>query len=133
MIVLDASAVVELVLNTEGGRRVAKRIAPPHETLHAPHLLTVEVAQVLRRYSMAGELDARTAAAAFGDLDDLTIERYDHEVLLSRVWSLRHNLTAYDAAYIALAEALDAPLLTADRRLAGAPAHLARVEVVETG
>jgi predicted nucleic acid-binding protein len=133
MIVLDASAVVELLLNTEAGTWVGQRIAPHHETLHTPHLLPVEVAQVLRRYFLAGELGARRAAVALTDLADLAVERYDHEELLPRIWALRANLTAYDATYVALAEVLDAPLLTADRRLARAPGHRARIEVLPTG
>lgn len=130
MIVLDASAVVELLLGTERGRAVATRIADPVLALHAPHLLDVEVAQALRRYVQAGELDSASAIDAIGDLRALDLERHAHEPLLDRVWSLRANLTAYDAVYVALAEALDAALVTCDARLGRAPGLSGRVEVL---
>lgn len=130
MIVLDASVVVELLMGTPRGREVAARIARPRETWHAPHLLDIEVAQVLRRYRLAGTLSAQRAAEAIDDLVDLDVTRHSHDVLLRRVWSLAGNLTAYDAAYVALAEALDAPLLTADRRLASAPGNAATIELI---
>jgi predicted nucleic acid-binding protein len=130
MIVLDASAVLELLLVTDTGDRVAERIAPPEETLHAPHLLDLEVAQVLRRYVARNQLDAVRAGQAIEDLRDLDLNRYPHDVLLARIWELRHNATAYDAAYLALAEALGAPLLTTDARLRGIPDARAQVEVL---
>ena len=130
MIVLDASAVIELLLGTPAGRIVATRIANNEESLHAPHLLTVEVVQVLRRLNATGIISNARSAAALTDFLDLDIERWDHEVLARRIWALRHNLTAYDGAYIALAESLPAPLLTADRRLAGAPGNTATVDVI---
>ncbi len=130
MIVLDASAVVELLLGTTAGQTVARRIADPDESLHAPHLLSVEVAQVLRRLAASGQLTTRRGREAMDDLADLPIERYDHESLLARMWALRANLTAYDAAYVTLAEALAAPLLTLDERLAAAPGHRATIELV---
>ncbi|MGH8673375.1 MAG: type II toxin-antitoxin system VapC family toxin, partial [Burkholderiales bacterium] len=95
-----------------------------------PHLLDVEVAQVLRRYALAGEVETERCRAALADLAGLPLTRYPHDFPMPRVWDLRGNLSAYDAVYIALAEALDAPLLTRDRRLANAPAHRARVELV---
>ena len=121
MIVLDASAVVELLLGTAAGRRVAERIEDPADALHVPHLLDVEVAQALRRYVQFGEIGAAEASAALGDLRALDLSRHAHEPLLDRVWALRENISAYDAVYVALAEALAAPLLTCDRRLARAP------------
>ena len=130
MIVLDASALVELLLGTSTGRAVAGRIADPEVSLHVPHLADVEVAQTLRRYVRERELDAASASAALGDLSALDLERHSHEPLLDRVWALRENLTAYDAVYVALAEALDAPLLTCDGRLARAPGMAHRVELV---
>jgi predicted nucleic acid-binding protein len=130
MTVLDASAVVELLLGTERGRGVAARIADPKLGLDAPHLLDVEVAQALRRLVAAGELDTETAALVLDHLVSLDIERHSHEWLLGRVWNLRENLTAYDAVYVALAEALDTTLLTCDARLRRAPGLAARVEVV---
>lgn len=130
MIVVDASAVLELLLNTKDARRVAERFFAPGETLHAPHLLDVEVAQVLRRYSRSGEIDPARGREALEDLVDLPLQRYPHELLLPRIWELRHNVTAYDGTYIALAEALAAPLVTRDRRLAAAGGHNAQIEVV---
>ncbi len=120
----------ELPLDTGPGDRVADRIRDEAVTLHAPHLLGIEVAQVLRRLEAAGELSSARAAQALGDLQALDVDRYDHELLLPRIWNLRKNLTAYDAAYVALAELLDAPLLTFDRRLAGAPGNRAVVELL---
>ncbi|MGH9026564.1 MAG: type II toxin-antitoxin system VapC family toxin [Acidimicrobiia bacterium] len=130
MIVLDASAVLELLLNTNSGSRVSTRIADPAESLHSPHLLAVEVAQVLRRYTTTGSVEREVAAAALDDLTALDIEHYEHEPLLPRVWELRDNVTAYDAFYLALAEALDAPLLTFDGKLAASPGHRATIELL---
>lgn len=130
MIVLDASAVLELLLNTDDGALVRDRIVEPTETLHAPHLLSVEVAQVLRRYVATRSIPAEIGATALEDLDELDIVRYAHEPFLGRVWELRDNVTAYDAVYLALAEVLDAPLLTFDAALARAPGHRASVELL---
>ncbi len=130
MIVVDASAALEVLLRTPAARAVEERLFDPRQTLHAPHLIDVEVAQVLRRYASAGEIDSERCHAALVDLADLPLSRYPHDVLLPRVWEMRDNLTAYDAVYVALAEALDAPLLTRDRRLAAAPGHHARIELV---
>lgn len=130
MSVLDASAVVELLLATEIGRAVAARIGDPGLSLHAPHLLDVEVAQALRRYVRGGDLDDEAAAAALEDLRSLDLARHSHEPLLERVWALRENLTAYDAVYVALAEALDTTVLTCDGRLRRAPGMAGRIELV---
>jgi predicted nucleic acid-binding protein len=130
LIVLDASVVLEVLLRMPAGVALEQRLFQPEETLHAPHLLDVEVAQVLRRYALAGEVEALRCRAALDDLAGLPLSRYPHDFLLPRVWELRGNLSAYDAVYIALAEALDAPLITRDQRLAKAPAHRARVELV---
>ena len=130
MIVLDASALVELLLNTPTGRVVATRIADPALGLHVPHLADVEVAQAFRRYAKTGELDAADAAAALEDLRSLDLQCHAHEPLLERVWELRQNLSAYDAVYVALAEALDTILLTCDGRLARAPTAARRVEFI---
>jgi predicted nucleic acid-binding protein len=130
VIVVDASAALELLLRTPRGRVLAGRLLAPGETLHAPHLIDLEVAQVLRRYASAGEISAERGRQALADLADLPLSRYPHTVFLPRVWELRHNATAYDAAYLALAEAIDAPLVTADARLASAPGHTAVVEVI---
>lgn len=130
MIVVDASAVLEALLRTPAAKAVEKWLFDPRQTLHAPHLLDIEVAQVIRRYSANGEIDSERGRASLADLADFPLHRYPHDFLLPRIWDLRNNLTAYDAAYVALAEALDAPLLTRDRRLAAAAAHHARVELV---
>jgi predicted nucleic acid-binding protein len=94
--------------------------ARPRQTLHAPHLVDVEVTHALRRYAAAGDIDRERGSAALADLADFPVRRYPHTVLLPRVWELRSNFTAYDAVYVALAEALDASLLTRDHRLAAA-------------
>jgi predicted nucleic acid-binding protein len=130
VIVLDASALVELVVGTERGGAVADRIADPSLGLHAPHLADVEVAQALRRYEREGQLGAAEAASALAVLGELDLERHGHAALLGRAWALRANLTVYDAVYVALAEALDARLLTCDARLARAPGLARRVELV---
>ncbi|MGE5345166.1 MAG: type II toxin-antitoxin system VapC family toxin [Acidithiobacillales bacterium] len=132
MIVLDASAVLEFLLRTPIGLKVARRIAPADETLHAPHLIDLEVAQVLRRREASRTLSHSRAEQALADFSDLDMARYPHDVLLPRIWALRKNVTAYDAAYLALAEALEAPLLTTDAKLARASGHRTRVEVVAT-
>lgn len=130
MIVLDASCLVELLLGTAQGRAIATRISDPAVSLHIPHLADVEVIQTLRRYVRDGEIDQAAARDAIDDLRSLDLERHAHEPLLNRVWTLRQNLSAYDAVYVALAEALDATLLTCDARLSRAPGAFKRVEVV---
>lgn len=127
---VDASAALETLLQTEASASVARRLFDPAESLHAPHLIDVEVAQVLRRYAAAGAIDPERCRAALSDWSDFPVNRYPHDFLLPRIWELRHNLTAYDAVYVALAEAFDAPLLTRDRRLATAAGHHALVELV---
>lgn len=97
--------------------------------MHAPHLIDLEVAQVLRRYVRSSVVSAERGAEALGDLVDFPLTRYAHYILLNRIWQMRDGLTAYDAAYLALAEALDAPLVTRDRALARASRQV-RVEVV---
>jgi predicted nucleic acid-binding protein len=130
VIVLDASAVAQLVLGSPGWREVEQRVRDPEVSIHAPHLLLVEVAQVIRRQERARAISARSGAAAMTDLAALDLTLHGHDVLLPRIWELRVNLSAYDAAYVALAEALGAPLLTFDSRLARAPGHGATVEVL---
>jgi predicted nucleic acid-binding protein len=130
VIVLDASAAVELLLGTDEGALVADRIDDPAETIQVPHLLSVEVAQVLRRLVAAGDIRPNRAVDALDDLADLDAGRFPHEPFLVRMFALRANLTAYDAAYVALAEALDAPLVTFDQRLARAPGNRATVELL---
>jgi predicted nucleic acid-binding protein len=130
VIVVDASALLEVLLRTPSAEAIEERLFASGQSLHAPHLIDVEAAQVLRRYVSSGAIDAARGEAALMDLADFPIQRYPHDMLLHRIWSLRHNLTAYDAAYVALAEVLGHPLLTRDRRLASAPGHEAKVEIV---
>ena len=130
MIVIAASALVEVLLRTAATADVAARMFAPGQTLHAPHLLDVEVAQVIRRYAAGGEIDDERGRAALTDLADFPLRRYPHDFLLPRIWELRNNLTAYDAVYVALAEALDCPLLTRDYRLASAAGPRARIQRV---
>jgi len=130
VIVIDASALLEALLQTPAAAAVEERLFGERLPLHAPHLIDLEVTQVLRRYEATGELDAARCRDALDALQDFSLRRYQHDVLLPRVWELRHNLTAYDAVYVALAEALAATLLTRDRHLAAASGHRARVELV---
>jgi predicted nucleic acid-binding protein len=129
VIVLDASAVVDLLVEAPGAERVAARIRSDR-SLHAPAVLDLEVAQAIRRFAASRQMSEDRGKRAIGDLLDLPVRRYPHLPLLERVWQLRTNLTAYDAAYVALAEALRATLLTRDRRLATVRGHRAKVEVV---
>jgi len=130
VIVVDASALLEALLRTSAAQDVEDRLFAPGQTLHAPHLLDVEVAQVIRRYAATGEINAERGRLALADLTDLPVRRYAHDFLLPRIWDLRNTLTAYDAAYVALAEALDAKVLTRDRRLAAAAGHHAHIELI---
>ena len=130
MIVLDASAAIEWLLQTTIGARVETRVFSDPAGLCTPHLLDVEVLQVLRRHVSAGLITASRAQEAVHDLSDLAVTRYPHHLFLTRMWELRDNLTAYDAAYVALAEAVEAPLITCDKKIASATGHHARVEVI---
>lgn len=130
MIVVDASALIELLMRTPVGARVEARLFDEPAVLHAPQLLDVEVVQVLRRFEARGELSATRASAALQLLDALPVRRHPHAPLVPRLWTLRSNLTAYDATYVALAEALGAVLVTCDARIGRAPGLRAVVEVV---
>lgn len=130
MIVLDASAAIDWLIQSPAGLRIEKRIYSRGETLHAPHLLDLEVIQVLRRLSREGTVSDQRADAALQDLLDLRITRYPHLILLPRIWQHRHNLSAYDAAYVALAEQLGAALITRDARLANASGSAVNVELL---
>jgi predicted nucleic acid-binding protein len=129
VIVLDASAVVELVLRTPAAAAVEARIVRD-PSLHAPDVIDLEVTHVVRRYVAVGDVTAARGGQAIDDLLDLPLRRYPHRPLIERVWQLRERLTAYDAAYVALAELLDATLVTRDRRLGRARGHRAEVEVI---
>lgn len=130
MIVVDAS-IVATALGDDGsdGERARSRLAG--ERLAAPELIDLEVASVWRRAARAGRLEGRRARQALADLADLPLERASHLPLLSRIWELRDNHTPYDAAYVALAEALGASLLTADRRVARAPGAGCKIDLLD--
>jgi predicted nucleic acid-binding protein len=130
VIVVDASALLEALLHTPAGDAVRARLAEEVDELHVPHLLYLEVANTLRRYATNRLLPVDRCGDALSDLLGFPLVRHDHHLLLPRVWELRDNLSAYDAMYVALAEALDAPLLTHDGRAAAAPGHRARIELV---
>ncbi len=130
MIVVDASVIVELLLNAPRSLEVRRRLMTSRESLAAPHLLDLEVIQALRRYHAGGELDDDRARESLRNLSEFRLQRYPHQPFIGRIWELRRNLTAYDAAYIALAEALNATLVTRDARMAAAPGHRATVEVL---
>src|SRR5262249_30802718 len=130
MIVADASAVAEVLLRRQTADAIAARLFNSGLALHVPHLLDVEVAHVIRRHAAGGKIVAERGRELMTDLVELPIQRHAHDWLLPRVWELRHNLTAYDAVYVALAEALDAPLVTRDARLVAATNHSAKVEVM---
>src|SRR4029077_19733322 len=121
MIVLDASAAVDWLLQTSAGQNIEKRIYSRKQTLHVPDLFDLEVVQVLRRLASQGVVSVNRADEAVRDLLDLRVTRYPPLVLVPRIWQLRHNCSAYDAAYIVLAEKLGAALVTRDARLASAP------------
>ena len=127
MIVIDASAVLEVLIG-EPNDTLAPRLAG-EAVLHAPHLLDTEVLHVLRRLEHRDELTSEQARSARRSFDSLAIDRYPHRPLSDRVWDHRAVLSAYDATYVALAEALDATLVTTDRRLTGAGGVRATIEV----
>ena len=131
MIVVDASAMLEFLLQTPLGTRVEARLFRDGAEFHSPHLVDVEVTQGLRRLVRSGEVTPARAAEAIADLVDLDLHRHAHLDFLTRAWQLRENVTAYDAMYVALAEALDATVITCDVPLAKAPGHRARIEAVE--
>lgn len=128
MIVVDSSAVLEALVARDPAPRLVERLAEDGD-LHAPHLIDTEVLHALRRMLRRGQVSVERAHDARTDFADLTLVRYPHEPLNDRVWELRENVTAYDATFIALAEALDVPLVTCDTRLAVAPRLRARVEL----
>lgn len=128
---VDASALVEVLLATERAGRVLAEIAPPDADLHVPALCDVEIASALRRSLISGRIDDSRALLALQDLADLPLTRHGHQLLLGRVLALRHNLSAYDATYAALAERLRATLVTADGGLASAARSQLGLTVVD--
>jgi predicted nucleic acid-binding protein len=123
MIILDSSVLVNALADDDVDGDLARQRIDQEEPLAAPYLIDLEVVSALRRLEAGGDLDSRRARLALSDLADLRIDRYDHLGLLGRIWQLRHALTPYDAAYVALAEVLRCPLLTADGRLAKGAVH----------
>ena len=132
MLVLDASAALAAFLGTgTSALAVRARIEAPDESVHAPHLLDVEMLHALRGLALRGAVSPSRSEEIREDFASLRWSRYSHEAFLDRIWELKNNLTAYDAAYVALAETLDAPLVTTDARLARASGLRAEVEVYE--
>jgi predicted nucleic acid-binding protein len=132
MIVLDASAALPLLLDVQPiATAVNTRLAKREETIHVPHVFDLELIQALRLGLLQGVVGSARANQAIIDLVDMRLVRYPHVAMSDRVWELRDNLSAYDAVYVALAETLDAPLITCDARLARSPAHEAHVELLE--
>ena len=130
MIVADASALLEVLLRQPRSAAIEERLFGTGEPMHSPHLVDVEIAQVIRRYVLMGEIETERAEQALGDFLAFPITRHAHGFLLSRVWDLRDNLSAYDAMYVALSDALEATLVTHDRRLATAARRIVAVELV---
>lgn len=130
MIVLDASAAVELTLSLRLSSGVQEHLEKARWQIAAPELLTVEVIQVLRRRVLAKVTSVEAAEEAVDLLADVNIRFFSHQTLADRIWELRDNATAYDAAYLALAELLSAELLTADSRLAHSGGHAAKISLV---
>ena len=129
MIVLDASAAIDWLLQTPAGHRIERRISSRSEKLHAPHLIDLEVVHALRRLVRDGAVVQLRADEAVSFLQALPLTRHAHIALLPRIWQYRHNLSAYDAAYVVLAETLGAALITRDARLASSHGHRAKIEL----
>ncbi|MBK1629704.1 VapC toxin family PIN domain ribonuclease [Thiohalocapsa halophila] len=130
MIVVDASVLVDLLLRLDDAPALTDTLLDPTRVLNVPQLIDIEVAQTLRRYARNGELPPARGRAALDDLADLPLERYAHTLLLPRIWDYRDNLSAYDATYLALADALDCPVWTRDARFANAPPAIGRVRLI---
>jgi predicted nucleic acid-binding protein len=128
MMVLDASAAIEFLMQSPTGERVELRIK--HRDLFAPELVDLEIVQALRNLLRSRTITHWRGELALNDLSNLALIRYSHEPLVARIWELRGNLSAYDAAYVAIAESLDVPLITCDAKLAAAPGHTAVVELI---
>lgn len=120
MLVVDTSAVLAALAERTPDPALARRLGEDGD-LHAPHLIDIEILQALRGLVRGGKLSEDRAHDVRTDVAELAIVRYGHEPLADRVWALRHNLTAYDAVFVALSEALDVPLVTCDSRLGAAP------------
>ncbi|ACZ32164.1 PilT protein domain protein [Xylanimonas cellulosilytica DSM 15894] len=132
-LVVDASALAEYLVSSAAGQAIGEELRAHDGALHVPHLAVVETVSVLRGLVLGGFLTAERAAAALADLADLPAERWPSEPLLPRIWELRSNLSAYDATYVALAEALDADVVTRDARLARGAQTVSRCTVRVVG
>jgi predicted nucleic acid-binding protein len=130
MTVVDASVVVEMLLQTRTGQNAFDQVAAAPSGMQAPHLLDIEVTHALRRLFLKREISEQTAATAVKNLPHLQIERYPHLLLVPRIWELRDSLSGYDATYVALAESLGQPILTCDARLSRSHGHRARIELL---
>jgi predicted nucleic acid-binding protein len=130
VLVVDTSAVLESLAADDPPLRLTERLAADGD-LHAPHLIDTEVLHALRSMRLTGRITEERAADARRDFAELSLVRYPHHPLSNRVWELRHNLTAYDATFVALAELLTVPLITCDARLASAPGHEATIELID--
>ena len=130
MIIVDASLIIDVSLATPDGRRIQSQLRAGDDLLAAPELIDLEVLQVLRRLALRGIIDAEQADGAIGIFEGLPIERISHAPLCASIWALRGNLTAYDAAYFALAALLDAPLWTRDEKFRSVPGHDVQVEIL---
>jgi predicted nucleic acid-binding protein len=130
VLIVDTSAALAALAATDAAPGLVERLAGDGD-LHAPHLIDIEILHALRRMTMHGQLSEERAADARTDFAELALTRYPHQPLSDRIWTLRHNLTAYDATFVALAETLDAPLVTCDAGLATAPAHDAGIELFQ--
>jgi predicted nucleic acid-binding protein len=128
VLVVDTSAVLDALAGADAPSGLIERLADDGD-LHAPHLIDVEILHALRRLSLTGAMSDDRAADVRADFAELALVRYPHHDLADRIWQLRHNLTAYDAAFVALAEALAAPLVTCDARLAAASTHAVEIEL----
>lgn len=133
MLVADASAVVEILMATPTGLAVEELMFGSQEPIAAPHLLDVEVLHVIRRFNRTNQLTAARAEQALDDFGALAITRYSHEILRPAMWRFRNSLSTYDAAYVALAELLDAPIITCDARLARSHGHGATFRLYPQG
>lgn len=131
MIVVDASIAAEILLSGDGAATALERLFGWPEDLHAPQLFDVEVAHVIRGAWLDSDITEEAGEMAMAFLRAFPIELHPHDQLLNRVWTLRKNVSAYDATYVALAELLDVPLVTRDRRLARSSGHSARIEFIE--
>lgn len=128
MLVVDTSAVLDALVAREPAPGLVERLATDAD-LHAPHLIDIEILHALRRLNAVGELSDDRATDARADFAELALVRYPHFELSARIWELRHNLTAYDAAFVVLAESMKVPLVTCDARLKAALGHAAEVEL----